>query len=267
MVNSEWHPWGGTVGADRILMPIALLGRYTGLLIAPIKLSPDYGAKVIGWTVAPNDPYLYIGIAAILAWSIVLVFGVMRRSLAVVFGCLALAFTYGLIGNIATLIGTNFAERLMYLPSAFFILIIAAGFEALPRRLAIALLSVLVILFSVRSFAYSRRWNDKLEFYKTCFQEQPQSIRLCMLVVSEYEARKQFGEAERMARIGRETLPEYWEIWVQSAVVAMDQGKFDEADQFLLHADKIRPSPRIHAWMEHLNELRKAAATLPATQP
>jgi hypothetical protein len=101
------------------------------LLIAPIHLSPDYGGAVIGWTVQPNDPYLYLGFAALLAW-IACAFAALRaRARGAGFALVGLALTYGMISNIVTLIGTNFGERLMYLPSTFFIILRGAAVDAL----------------------------------------------------------------------------------------------------------------------------------------
>ena len=57
-------------GADRILMPLALLGRYAALIVWPKHLSIDYGSTVIGWHVRAGDPYLVIGIAVVIAWTV-----------------------------------------------------------------------------------------------------------------------------------------------------------------------------------------------------
>src|SRR5450432_3413336 len=135
MVASKFNPHGGSIGLDRFLMPLVLLGHYTTLLIAPIKLSIDYGAKVIGWHVQLSDPYLYIGIAALLTWIALFILSVTKRLTACGFALLALAITYGLIGNIVSLIGTNFGERLMYVPSAFFLILITALIIKLPKNI------------------------------------------------------------------------------------------------------------------------------------
>ena len=42
------NPIVSSTDADRLLMPFALLGRYVALLIAPLKLCPDYGGRIIG---------------------------------------------------------------------------------------------------------------------------------------------------------------------------------------------------------------------------
>ncbi len=265
MVPSQWHAHGGSVGRDRWLMPLALLGRYACLLVFPMKLSPDYGAKVIGWSVRLSDPYLYLGVAAIVAWCVVLLVSLLKRSTIGIFATLSLALSYGMVGNIVALIGTNFAERLMYLPSAFFIMLVAAAVSKLPRAVLIVFTTIALILASVRTFTYTLRWNNALEFYRTSLAEQPKSIRLYMLLTSEYLSRGQFDQAERTVKAGRDMLPEYWEIWLHSGVVAMKQGDFAEAQRDFEHAVNIRPSFSILRWMDELQKQR--TATQPATAP
>jgi hypothetical protein len=265
MVQSEWHPWGGSVGRDRWLMPVALLGRYTALLIAPIKLSPDYGAKVIGWSVRLSDPYLHIGIEAIVIWCVAMIVALVRRSVAGAFALLALGFTYGMVGNIVSIIGVNFAERLMYIPSAFFFILVALIGGRLPTRPLMVMLIALTTAASLRSFSYARRWNDRLGFYQTCLRQQPQSIRLYMLLSLEHLSRGQLEAAERVAQAGARVLPEYWEIWIVCAKVAMERQQWDEAQKYLDIAMNIRPSMKTQYWMEEL--ARRRAATRPATQP
>jgi hypothetical protein len=264
MVQSEWHPYGGSIGLDRWLMPIALLGRYAALLMAPIRLSPDYGAKVIGWHVEWSDPFLHIGAEAIAFWCIAMVIALRRRSMAATFSLLALALTWGMVGNTVAIIGVNFAERLMYLPSAFFIMLVAAVLGKLPSKVAIPLVIALTTLASVRAVTYARRWNDRLEFYRISLAEQPQSIRLYMLLASEHLARGQIDQADQVAKAGARMLPEYWEIWLQCGVVAMERQRWEEAQRYFDISMNIRPSIKTQAWMQELDKRR--AATQPATQ-
>jgi hypothetical protein len=264
MVQSEWHPYGGSVGRDRWLMPVALLGRYTALLIAPVRLSPDYGARVIGWSVQGSDPFLHMGIEAIVFWIIAIVVALKRRSVAGTFALLGLALTYGMVGNVVAIIGVNFAERLMYIPSAFFVILVAAILHNLSPKVLIPVVIIVTLLASVRSYEYARRWNDKLEFYRSCLAEQPGSIRLYMLLTSEHLARGQLDDADRVVKAGARMLPEYWEIWLQCGVVAMERGEWDEAQKYFDISMDIRPSIKTDAWMTELS--RRRAATRPATR-
>jgi protein O-mannosyl-transferase len=257
MAAIKYNPHGGSVGADRWLMPLALLGRYTALLIAPMKLSIDYGAKVIGWNVRLSDPYLYIGIVAVIVWIGLLILSLIKRWAACGFALLSLAITYGLVGNIVTLIGTNFGERLMYLPSAFFLIVIAFLLIKLPKPAVVAFTTIALILASVRTYTYAAQWNDRLEFYKTSLEQQPNSIRLYMLVTSEDLSQGRLDDAQRVVAEGRAMLPEYWEIWLQSGVVAMQRGEFDQAQKYFDRAMQIQPSLKTQGWMEKLAKARK----------
>jgi hypothetical protein len=247
--------------ADRWLMPIVLLGRYASLLVFPWKLSPDYGARVIGWTAHASDPYLWIGVAAIGIWIIWFIIALRRRNAVATFALLALAVSYGLVSNFVMLIGTNFAERLMYLPSVFFLLLIGRLLCMLPRAALVPILAVLVILGSVRSVTYARRWNDRLSFYRISLREQPRSIRLYLLLTSEHLSRHELDEADRVAARACDELPEYWEVWVSRSTVAMEQGKFDDAQQYLDRAAQTRGAPlgRITGFMKRVQERRDAA--------
>jgi hypothetical protein len=256
--------------ADRWLMPLALLGRYFALLVAPLKLSPDYGATVIGWTVRRGDPYLWLGIAAIVAWALWLSIAVRRRDRAAIFCLIALALTYGLVSNFPILIGTNFAERLMYLPSVFFLVLAGMLLGGLPRSSLTALLIVLLVLFSWRTVTYAHRWNDRYRFYEISLREQPGSIRLYILRIAEEISRDDLDQAARLTEEACERLPDYWEVWIARADVAMRRGRFDEADGYLRRAmdcppNPRHPTPRIVRWMDRLDQLRREAS--PATGP
>jgi hypothetical protein len=251
--------------ADRWTMPLVLLGRYASLLVAPWKLSPDYGATVIGWTVRASDPYLYVGIFAIVAWIVWLILALRRRDGATIFCLLALALTYGLVSNFPVLIGVNFAERLMYLPSVFFVMLVASLLVRWPRRVLVPLVSIVLILACLRSFSYARRWNDRERFYVTSLREQPRSIRLYLLLTSEYLGQGRLDDAARLAEEAPQRLPDYWEVWIARANVAMERGEFAEAERLLLRAmDTPRaPTARVARWMMLLEHRR--SATRPAT--
>ena len=119
------------------------------------------------------------------------------RSVAAVFALIGLALTYGMIGNIVALIGTIFAERLMYLPSAFVAMLLAVALSRISIKIAAPLLSVVIALYALRSITYAAAWNDRLSFYDISLREQPDSIRLHILLANEYRLRGQFDEAAR----------------------------------------------------------------------
>ncbi len=254
--------------ADRWTMPLVLLGQYATLLVAPLRLSPDYGATVIGWNVSAADPYLWLGIATILLWTFGIITAIRRRDGGAIFCLVALALTYGLISNFVLLIGVNLAERLMYLPSVFFLLLVAMALSRLPRAAMVAIISILVILGAWRSFTYALRWNDRLSFYQISLREQPRAIRLYLLLIVEQMNRGNLDEAERLAVEASRQLPEYWGVWEALGNVAILQQRFDDADRYFMRAMEIpgNPSVRIARWMTRVQQLRDAS-TRPSTAP
>ncbi len=63
-----------------------------------------------------------------------------------------------------------------------------------------------------------------------------------MLLADENMKRGNFPEAERVDALGRALEPNYWDIFVQSAVVAGKLGKAREAEAILHRAMVICPS-------------------------
>jgi hypothetical protein len=263
MVLSPYNPHGGSVGWDAVLMPLVLFGRYVALLIFPWRLSPDYGGKVIGWTVSGADPYLYVGVAAALVWAILLWLGIRRRSVLMVLSLMGFALLYGLISNFVMIIGTNFGERLMYTPSAFFLILVAMGFSRLPRAAMLSVMGLALVLGAIRTETYALRWNDRLRFIERSLEEQPDSIRLRIQLAEELRERGRLREAAAVAAEGRRRYPEYFEILIQSAEIAIELGQLDQAEQFLHAAGRLRPSAKVAAWFGVLADAR--AATQPAT--
>ena len=227
----DWYvnPMILSTGHDRLLMPLTLLGRYTRLLIFPSTLSIDYGGDIIGWMVKLNDLYLYLGIAALLAWFVLLGIAWRRRRFEALFCLLSLGVIYGLIGNVVALIGTIFADRLMYLPSIFFILLVGIGAARLPRAIAITLLVPIALVASVRSFTYARLWNDPEKLYRYTLAIHPESERAALLLSNTYLKRGDWDRARITASEISRRFPQRWEpygLWMDALEGA---GQIDQA--------------------------------------
>jgi len=259
------NPMVITHGKDRILMPLVLLGHYTQLLIFPWKLAPDYSGAAIGWQIHFNDPYFYIGIIAVTLWFSLCAIAIFRRNGAMLFCLFGVAFTYGLIGNIVTLIGTNFAERLMYLPSVFFLVLVAMMLSHLSARALGCAMVVILSLASLRTFTYARRWNDRLELYEQAVKDQPGAVRMQMALAKEYFDRGETEKTLRTLEEARRIMPEYARLWSFSAAIAMKMNDLDSASRYLKKAESIQLSMTILDLQQQLVEAR--AATRPSTQP
>jgi protein O-mannosyl-transferase len=249
-------------GRDQWLVPIAMLGRYAQLLVCPWKLAPDYGGVAIGSVARFDDPYLYLGIAAIIIWLALCAIALFKRAGVALFCLLGMAITYGLISNLVTIIGTNFAERLMYQPSVFFVILVALALARLPIRPLIPLMVLLLAVASMRSVTYARRWNDRLVLYEQAVLDQPGAIRMYVYLAAEYNQRGDIARAKQTMETAERIMPEYGYLWLVSAKLAIDSNDLDAAERYLRRAESIEISMRA---IDLENQLaHKRAATQPS---
>lgn len=228
-------------GRDRLLMPISLLGRYMRLLVFPTRLSPDYGGITIGSVAKLRDPYLWAGVSTIVIYTIALLVAALKRRWVIVFCLFSLGVLYGLIGNTVSIIGTIFGERLLFLPSAFALILIAILLARVQFRVLMPIVIMLVVLASVRSFTYARLWNDPIAFYTASIRQNPGSIRLYFVLSEELQRQGQLDEAAEVLAVSRGVMPEYAGVWYRSALMALRRGKFEEAAVYARKAGWLDP--------------------------
>ena len=258
------NPIVASAGLDRALMPLALLGRYVALLIAPLRLNPDYGGETIGSVVSFADPYLYLGVATVIASIFACLFALKRRAWVVIFCLVCFFLIYGMIGNIVTLIGTNFAERLMYLPSVFACVLAALLLSRLPHRAITASVAIIVVLLSARTITYAARWNDPPRLFAVAIEQHPKAIRLYLLLS---EDRLRRGDAQGAADAlasGREVAPGYYRVWLNSAHLALSMDEPARAVEFARIAQKLAPTVEGEQLLTRIGQTL-AATTRPAS--
>ncbi len=251
-------------GLDRLLMPLAVLGRSLQLLVMPWKLAVDYGADVIVPPQRWNDPYLWLGFATLVGWFIAFAISAQKRWFVGLILLIALALSYLPASNGPTIIGTIFGERLLFLPSVFFVLFVVAvvANRRVNPRWATAAVIVVVAVGSVRTFTYAIRWNDRLSFYAYLSEVQPQSVRIWMLLAEEARQRGDLELAANASARATELAPNYWDHWIQRARIARDAGDLDTAIEYAERAAAVRTfGPTAGLLSELLTEKAKQAPT------
>jgi hypothetical protein len=230
LLDRSLQPMVHTVGIDRLLLPVALLGRYAVLLAWPLHLSPDYGGDVIGASTGPADPFLWAGGAAVLAAAALAGIAWRRRAGFTVFALLAAAATYAVVGNLVTLIGTIFAERLIYLPSAFLALLAGAALARLPASRRAVALVVLLVPMSVLTARAAAAWNRPAALFTRALADHPGSVQLHLLVAqADADAGRQADRAAVLDDACRR-FPDLSQCWAARARAAADVGDFPTAE-------------------------------------
>jgi hypothetical protein len=213
---------------DHLLMLFVILGHYAQLMIAPVKLSIDYGLSVLTAAASLRDPYLYAGFAMAIAFALALITSIRRRNGPAVFCLIAAALSYAIISNVI-IIGTIFGERLMYLPSAFVLIWVALQCSRVRPGVRAGILTVLLILGGIRTFTYAARWNDRSSFYSISQTEQPKSVRLSILVGQELESEGRYDEAAKIAEAAAAATPDYWNIWYLCGLIEEERHDYPRA--------------------------------------
>lgn len=256
------QPMVWSSGPDRWLMPLVLLGQAVYVLLLPLTLSLDYSGAALGSSVSASDIRLYLGVAAALGGMLAFVWSVRRRRWDTLLALAGFTSTWAMVGNIVSLIGVNFADRLMFLPSAFLALLVGIVWPG--RYAGRVVLAVWIGLLALQTIRYAVAWSrPPLEVYAWTLERNPKSYRLYQLLA---DAQLKSGDAEAAAQTmarGIATFPHYFAGYLQAGLIAERRGRWDEAEAFYVQAAQIDPQRAAGALLEFR---ARRAAVEPATQ-
>lgn len=259
-LDPAMNPLVKSDGPDRCLLPLAILGRYAVLLVAPARLSIDYGMDVFTPKLNWHEPWLYIGVIGLVAVVAAFVALWRRRNAAAVFLLIGFGLSYFMVSNVL-LIGTVMGERLMYIPSAFFCALIAMALAKVPTRPLAGLMAMLLILASVRTVSYAYQWNTRARLYRYAVDTQPKASMPYLLLAGESDAET----ADALMARAREVAPDAPQVWGKSAWAKVRLGQLDEAEVFAKRSfDLRRGNADAMGVFRTVAEMRKAAATRPS---
>jgi hypothetical protein len=174
------NDYGATTG-ERLLSAVALWGEHLRLLAWPRVLSADY--SYAQWPVlrTASDGRFAPGLLTLAltlggAWSL------RRRAPLASFGLAAFFLTSLVTAQVLKPTGTIYAERLLYLPSVGFALVLGAAFGrawAWPRTRALAgvVLVALLSLGALRTHARNQVWTNRRTLWEATVLTSPNSAR------------------------------------------------------------------------------------------
>ncbi len=189
---------------ERMATVMFTLGKYVQLLVFPHPLTHDYYPRHIGirsfgeWQVLLSVMlYLGMGLYALLG---------LRKKDPISFGILYFLTTLSIVSNLFFSVGTNMAERLMFMPSAGFCLVAAILIWRLASRgqekvtlWPFALLGAVALLFSVKTVSRNTVWKDNYTLFTTDIKTSGNSAKLRNAVGGElvYQSTKTTDEVQK----------------------------------------------------------------------
>jgi protein O-mannosyl-transferase len=181
--------------ASKMATAVMLLGKYLLLLVFPYRLVCDYSYNQIP-IVGLASPLVWISLAVYAAAIIYAAINLKKKSI-LVFATIVYLVTMTICSNIFALIGTSFAERLLFLPSVGFCLLAGVAVSRIVARLFPAdqatagvyeftardktawLIAIVILsLFAIRTVTRSAEWKDEWTLISADVNRSPNSARM-----------------------------------------------------------------------------------------
>jgi tetratricopeptide (TPR) repeat protein len=238
----------------RAVNALSLVLRYLGKTLLPIHLSADHSAYALPLVRSLREPAAWVGPSGALL-AVVLALALWKRRPLSAFGLCFFAGSLFPASNVPFVIGTIFAERLAYLPSAG-LFCLAVGLLAAPAREVPrparpwreSLLLAAVVAFAAATVARNRVWKDDVTLYADQVAKVPRSAKAHYNVA--WDAQREGGRAEAVAQL-REAVaifPGYYDAWALLGKQLWDEKKWDEAVACYRKSVEIFPSYENGNW-------------------
>jgi tetratricopeptide (TPR) repeat protein len=242
-------------GPARAANALLLLVRYAAKTFWPSQLSADHSAYALRLVSGPGDTSVVaalVGLAALLLAAVAL----LRTRPLFGFGLLLFLGTILPGSNLLFPIGTIYAERLAYLPSAGLLAAAVAPFVptvfAVPRRGPLrwreALLLVLLAAGAAVTIVRNRAWWSDSVLFADTVRRSPRSAKARYNWAYQLSQEKRPAEAKEQLLEAVRIFPRHYEAWGFLGKIAWDGGRPDEAIGYYRRATEIFPAFEYGRW-------------------
>jgi len=214
----------------RILNALQVAWKYVGLHFYPAVLSCDYSFNQIPMyrDLRHTLPAALAAVAVVALWMWALR---KRQTGWALAGGIYLA-AFATTANILVPTGTIMGERLAYLPSVGFCLLLALAFSWLVERrrtLAWGVLMVVLLALAARTAVRNTDWKNNLALYSSAVRAVPNSSKMHSNLGGEYMMRDQFDLARREYQFALRINPEAPDALSSYGQLEFRQGNYQAA--------------------------------------
>lgn len=168
-------------------------GVYLKLLFIPTSLTVDYYPRHIEVKSFSNISVIlsFLIHISLLLWGLVNI----RKRKIIAFGILYYFITFSIVSNLLFPIGTNMAERFMFIPSLGFCLIVACLFFEFGKKLSNSYnsfskifigLTIVAMLYSAQTFSRNFDWKDNYTLFSKDIKVSQNSGKINTDLAAEY---------------------------------------------------------------------------------
>lgn len=235
----------GTTKSEQVMTGLRVCMEYVGLLLAPIKLSADYWIPEVPFARSIWEPGVLAAIA-LLAGLLFVVWATWRRRPGTAWGILVFLVVLFPVSNIPFRIGVLKAERLLYSPSAGFIVGVAAlAATALKRRwmqkAVRAAVVVIACLLLGRTWARNLDWRDDFTLATRTLKSSPDSPAFNFVMAEYYRDLHQDDLARgHILRCLKANPSSTWAL-LNLGNLEMNANRFDRAAEYFQQVLRVNP--------------------------
>ncbi len=200
---------------ERMQGATKVLGHYLWLLLVPLRLSADYSFDQIKIPQSVFDLSVIVPLIIVAAFIFIFI-RALKRSPIISFAIAFFAITFSIVSNYFFPIGTIMGERLMYLPSLSFCVVLSMAIISLgkraegkekaamdmPRRgwklftrYQMMLLCMIIALYCARTLARNLDWRNEYTVFSSAERVSPDSVKVLNNLGVALQKRKMHGEA------------------------------------------------------------------------
>jgi protein O-mannosyl-transferase len=179
-VKFDGVQWQHFSFGEKLASVIFILGKYLQLLVFPHPLSSDYYPRQVG-IMDFSHPGVWVSLAAytFIIWYALRSVLKGRKEVAP-YGILFFVLGILLVSNLVFPIGTNLAERFLFMPSYGFCLALSyLLIEKIPsRQVAFGILGLILILFGVKTWQRNPAYASNLTLFTTDVKTSSNSAKI-----------------------------------------------------------------------------------------
>ena len=226
----------------RIANAVRIAWKYLGLQVYPANLSSDYSYNAIllyaNWRHTAPAAIAAILVLGVWFWS-----SRTHRKEWFLAGAIYLA-GFATTANILVPTGTIMGERLAYLPSAGYCLLVALIWIWLLKRkeqLAWAVLAIFLAALAVRTVARNRDWHDNFTLFSVDVKVVPGSAKIHSNLGVMYYTRGDVAAASRELQTALHIYKDLPEAMLYNGLIESSRGQDLDAEKMLEKALSLTP--------------------------
>ena len=178
----EGSRWVAFTFSEQLATITYTLGKYLQLLFVPHPLTHDYYPRHVDLMSWGNWKVL-LSIVAHLGLGIYALWGLLKKK-PISYAILFYLITLSIVSNIVFPIGTNMAERFIFMPSVGFCLAIGILLSQFFKKenssltIPLAILGIIIAAFSVKTITRNFVWKDNFTLFTTDVEVSKNSAKL-----------------------------------------------------------------------------------------